>query len=58
MPKCAYILMRLNGAQHGGVTDRKGFTEVIETARPEQIGVHFMFKSPKGEIIDREDLAA
>ncbi|WP_016833042.1 PAAR domain-containing protein [Herbaspirillum lusitanum] len=58
MPKCAYTLMRENGAQHGGVTDREGFTEVIETARPEQIGVHFMFKSPKGETIDREDLTA
>jgi len=57
-PKCIYILTRENGAQHGGITDREGFTEVIETTRPEQIGVHFMFKSPKGDTIDREDLAA
>jgi uncharacterized Zn-binding protein involved in type VI secretion len=55
---CIYILTRENGAQHGGITDREGFTEVIETTRPEQIGVHFMFKSPKGGSIDREDLAA
>lgn len=57
-PKCVYILTRENGTQHGGLTDREGFTEIIETARPEQIGVHFMFKSPKGDAIDREDLAA
>lgn len=57
-PKCVYILTRENGAQHGGITDREGFTEIVETARPEQIGVHFMFKSPKGDTIEREDLAA
>ncbi|WP_089399869.1 hypothetical protein [Noviherbaspirillum humi] len=28
--------------QHGGVTDGEGFTEVIETTRPEQIAVHFV----------------
>lgn len=58
IPKCIYILTRENGAQHGGVTDREGFTEVIETTQPEHIAVHFMFKSPKGENIDREDLVA
>lgn len=56
-PKCVYILTRENGAQHGGITDRDGFTEVIETTRPEQIAVHFIFKSPKGDNIEREDLA-
>ncbi|MBD5804409.1 hypothetical protein AZOA_38520 [Azoarcus sp. Aa7] len=57
-PKCVYILTRENGAQHGGVTDREGFTEVVETTRPEQIAVHFMFKYPKGDNIEREDLKA
>lgn len=56
-PKCVYILTRENGARHGGITDREGFTELIETTRPEQIAVHFMFKSPKGDNIEREDLA-
>lgn len=55
--KCVYILTRENGAQHGGITDRDGFTETIETTRPEQIAVHFMFKSPKGDNIEREELA-
>ena len=54
--RCVYILTRENGAQHGGITDQYGSTEVIETARPEQIAVHFMFKSPKGNSIEREDL--
>lgn len=58
LPECVYVLTRQNGAQHGGITDREGFTEIIETAQPEQIGVHFMFKSPKGENIEREDLVA
>lgn len=56
-PKCIYILTRENGAQYRGVTDREGFTDVIETTRPEQIGIHFAFKSPTGSTIDREDLA-
>jgi uncharacterized Zn-binding protein involved in type VI secretion len=54
--RCIYILTRENGAQHGGITDHAGFTEIIETTKPEQIGVHFMFKSPKGDTIDREAL--
>lgn len=57
-PDCVYILTRETGAQHGGITDQEGFTEIIETRKPEQIGVHFMFKSPKGENIEREDLVA
>lgn len=56
-PKCIYILTRENSTQHGGITDRKGYTEIIETKRPEHIGIHFMFKSPKGSNIEREDLA-
>lgn len=56
-PKCVYVLTRENGVQHGGITDREGFTEVIETTRPEQIAVHFMFKSPKGDNIEHEELA-
>lgn len=58
VPKCVYILTRENGGEHGGVADAEGFTEVIETTRPETISVHFVFKSPKGEPIDREDLGA
>lgn len=54
--KCVYILTRENGAQHGGITDLDGLTEVIETTRPEQIAVHFMFKLPKGDNIERKDL--
>jgi len=57
IPECIYILTRENGAQHGGMTDSEGYTEIIETSRPEQIGVHFMFKSPTGDNIDRKDLA-
>lgn len=56
--KCVYILTRENGVQHGGLTDAEGFTETIETAKPEQIAVHFMFKSPKGDNIEREKLTA
>jgi uncharacterized Zn-binding protein involved in type VI secretion len=55
-PKCVYILKRETGVAHGGVTDSEGFTEVIETAHPEQIAVHFMFRSPKGKSINREEL--
>ena len=57
VPNCVYILTRENGAQQGGITDGQGFTEVIETTQPEQIGVHFVFASPKGDTIEREDLA-
>lgn len=57
-PKCVYILTREDGAKHGGVADAEGFTEVIETTRPEKIDVHFVFKSPRGEAIEREDLGA
>jgi uncharacterized Zn-binding protein involved in type VI secretion len=54
--KCVYILTRENGTQHGGLTDRQGFTETVETAQKEQIAVHFSFKSSTGTFIDREDL--
>ncbi|BEV14136.1 hypothetical protein HBDW_09240 [Herbaspirillum sp. DW155] len=56
VPRCIYILTRENATQHGGITDREGYTEIVEAPHPEQIGVHFMFKSPKGDNIDREDL--
>lgn len=56
VPKCVYVLTREDGAEHGGVADAEGFTEVVETTRPESIAVHFMFKSPKGEQIDRKEL--
>jgi uncharacterized Zn-binding protein involved in type VI secretion len=54
---CVYLLTREDGTQHGGVTDAEGYTEVVDTAHPEQIGIHFMFRSPKGDAITREDLA-
>lgn len=54
--RCVYILTRENGTQHGGLTDREGYTETIETNQKEQIAVHFAFKSPVGKFIDREDL--
>ncbi|MDR2853585.1 MAG: PAAR domain-containing protein [Burkholderiaceae bacterium] len=57
-PACDYLLTRASGAQHSGTADQDGFTEVIETTRPEQVKVHFMFKSPKGDSMTREDLAA
>lgn len=55
-PRCAYILTRENGVTHGGITDFEGYTEVIETTHPEQVAVHFIFKSPKGGHIDRGEL--
>jgi uncharacterized Zn-binding protein involved in type VI secretion len=55
--KCAYILTRENGVQHGGITNQEGFTETIETEHQEQIAVHFAFTSPLGGVIDREDLS-
>lgn len=55
-PKCVYILTRENGVQHGGITDNEGFTEIIQTTRPEQISVHFMFKTAKGDTIEREEM--
>lgn len=55
-PQCVYILTREDGVTHGGITDSEGYTEVIETTRPEQIAVHFMFQSPKGDRIDRGEL--
>jgi len=56
IPECVYILKRENGTQHGGITDQEGFTEIVETLVPEQIGVHFMFKASNGETIDQKDL--
>ena len=55
-PRCAYIFTRENGVTHGGITDSEGYTEVVETTRPEQIAVHFIFKSPSGDYIDRGEL--
>ncbi len=57
-PKCVYILTREDGSQHGGIADGDGFTEVIEAAQPERVAVHFMFRSPLGDNIEREDLVA
>lgn len=56
-PRCVYILTRENGGQHGGITDKNGFTETIVASQSEKIGVHFMFKSSNGENIEREDLS-
>lgn len=56
IPDCFYILKRENGARNGGITDHEGFTEIVETIMPEQIGVHFMFKASNGETIDQKDL--
>ena len=55
-PRSVYVLTRENGTMHGGITDSDGYTEVIETTRPEEIAVHFMFESPKGDRIDRQEL--
>jgi uncharacterized Zn-binding protein involved in type VI secretion len=55
-PACIYILTREDGTQHGGVTDANGFTAIIKAMQPEQIDIHFMFKSSKGEQIERADL--
>lgn len=57
-PKCTYIMTRENGAQQGGSTDKDGFTDFVKTAGAEQVAVHFFFKSPKGEDIEREKLKA
>jgi uncharacterized Zn-binding protein involved in type VI secretion len=56
LAKRPYIVTREDGAQHGGLTDAQGYTEVIETSTPEQVAVHFMFADPDGQAIDREDL--
>ena len=55
LPKRPYIVTRENGAQHRGLTDAQGFTEIIETEVPEQVAVHFMFLDASGRIINRED---
>jgi uncharacterized Zn-binding protein involved in type VI secretion len=56
---CPYFLMRnTDEVCASGVTDAEGFTEVIETTAPEQVGVHFVFKSSVGNNIEREELQA
>lgn len=55
IPRCVYELTRENGASHGGITDKEGYTETIETMWPEQIAVHFVFQSPKGDNISRDN---
>lgn len=56
IPRCVYLLTREDGTQTGGVTDNNGYTSVFESNRPQQVAVHFVFKSAKGENLEREDL--
>lgn len=53
IPECPYVLTRINGAQHGGITDKNGFTEEVITTGPEKVAVHFFFKSPLGNHFDK-----
>ena len=53
---CPYVLTRVNGAQHGGITDKNGFTEEVITNGQEKVAVHFFFKSPLGSYFDKEML--
>jgi hypothetical protein len=59
LPGCPYFLIRNTDVEYAsGLTDAEGFTEVVETTEPEQIGVHFVFKSSVGNSIEREELQA
>lgn len=55
-PNTPYILTRESGALQDGITDGDGYTLSIETAAPEKLAVHFVFMSPIGNKISREDL--
>lgn len=56
-PHSPYVLTREDGSEIDGITDRRGLTAIIEASSPERVGIHFFFKSPVGDVIDREDLA-
>ncbi|TFW06481.1 PAAR domain-containing protein [Oxalobacteraceae bacterium OM1] len=49
----AYIVVREDGSIEGGTTDAEGFTHAIEAEEPEQVAVHFVFRSP-GKDLGRE----
>lgn len=52
-----YVVTRADGSEINGVTDQDGMTDVITASEPEKVGVHFIFVSPLGKPITREELA-
>lgn len=56
-PHSPYILTRQDGTRTEGVADGNGLTEIIDADQPEDVSVHFYFRSPAGNTIQREDLA-
>lgn len=55
-PRSPYVVIRQDGTRTEGVTDGNGFTEIIDADKPEDVSVHFYFRSPVGNTIQREDL--
>lgn len=56
-PHSPYVMTRQDGTRTEGVTDGNGLTEIINADQPEDVSVHFYFRSPAGNTIQREDLA-
>lgn len=56
-PHSPYVVTREDGAQTEGVTDGNGLTELIKADEPEDVSVHFYFRSPAGNTIQSEELA-
>lgn len=55
-PHSPYVVTREGGARTEGVTDGNGLTEIINADQPEDVSVHFYFRSPTGNTIQRKDL--
>lgn len=57
VPHNPYVVTRQDGTRTEGVTDGNGLTEIINADQPEDVSVHFYFRSPSGNTIQRGDLA-
>ncbi len=57
VPHNPYVVPPQDGTRTEGVTDGNGLTEIINADQPEDVSVHFYFRSPSGDTIQRGDLA-
>lgn len=51
-----YVLTLENGQKIYGKTDANGLTEVINARKDEKVSIHFLFTSPKGDVVKNEDI--
>lgn len=51
-----YVLTLESGQKIYGKTDANGLTEVVNTRQDEKVDVHFLFTSPKGDVVRDEDI--